>query len=129
MRQHSGFWKEIKRGYPRLFEYTRCLSPEKRQAFFGLGHKARHPIRHRLRARADNPSIGAGSPFNIKAKSFFLPTFSREEVCGLLDQHTHATGQVFSAEVFEKLYACSGGQPWLTNALAYEIVAEMLQND
>ncbi|MEY4135466.1 MAG: hypothetical protein RL386_1816, partial [Bacteroidota bacterium] len=43
---------------------------------------------YRLRARADNPSIGAGSPFNIKAKSFFLPIFSREEVRSLLDQHT-----------------------------------------
>ena len=84
---------------------------------------------YRLRARADNPSIGAGSPFNIKAESFFLPVFSREEVRGLLDQHTHDTGQIFSAEVFEKLYACSGGQPWLTNALAREIVAKMLQND
>ncbi|MBK8656180.1 MAG: hypothetical protein IPN20_20225 [Haliscomenobacter sp.] len=26
---------------------------------------------YRLRARADNPSIGAGSPFNVKAESFF----------------------------------------------------------
>ncbi|MFZ4428133.1 MAG: AAA family ATPase [Saprospiraceae bacterium] len=84
---------------------------------------------YRLRARADNPSIGSGSPFNVKAKSFFLPVFSREEVRGLLDQHTQDTGQVFSQEVFEKLYSFSGGQPWLTNALANEIVAEMLRND
>ena len=84
---------------------------------------------HDIRASSDNPSVGRGSHFNIKAKSFFLPVFSREEVRGLLDQHTHDTGQIFSEEVFEKLYACSGGQPWLTNALAYEIVAEMLQND
>jgi hypothetical protein len=46
-------------------------------------------------ARADNPSIGSGSPFNIKAESFFLPVFSKEEVRGLLDQHTLDTGQVF----------------------------------
>ena len=84
---------------------------------------------YRLRARADNPSIGAGSPFNIKAESFFLPVFSREEVRGLLDQHTQDTGQVFSPEVFEKLYEYSGGQPWLTNALANEMVAKMLRND
>jgi len=84
---------------------------------------------YRLRARADNPSIGAGSPFNVKAKSFFIPIFSREEVRGLLDQHTHDTGQAFSDAVFEKLYAYSGGQPWLNNALANEIVAEMLKND
>jgi hypothetical protein len=83
----------------------------------------------RSRARADNPSIGSGSPFNIKAKSFFLPAFSKEEVRGLLNQHTQDTGQVFSEEVLEKLYAYSGGQPWLTNALANEVVREMLNND
>ena len=84
---------------------------------------------YRLRARADNPSIGAGSPFNVKAKSFFLPVFSLEEVRGLLQQHTDDTGQVFTEEVFQKLYEFSGGQPWLTNALANEIVAEILKND
>ncbi len=83
----------------------------------------------RSRARADNPSIGSGSPFNIKAKSFFLPAFSKEEVRGLLDQHTYDTGQVFSEQVLEKIYAYSGGQPWLTNALANEVVREILQND
>jgi hypothetical protein len=83
----------------------------------------------RMRARADNPSIGSGSPFNIKAKSFFLPAFSKEEVRGLLNQHTQDTGQVFSEEVLEKLYAYSGGQPWLTNALANEVIREMLIND
>ncbi|MGI9158747.1 MAG: ATP-binding protein, partial [Saprospiraceae bacterium] len=84
---------------------------------------------YRLRARADNPSIGAGSPFNVKAESFFLRVFSREEVRGLLDQHTRDTGQTFSDAVFEKIYEYSGGQPWLTNALANEIVAKMLKND
>ena len=84
---------------------------------------------YRLRARADNPSIGAGSPFNVKAESFFLPFFSREEVRSLLDQHTQDTGQVFSLEVFEKIFEYSGGQPWLTNALANEMVAKMLKND
>jgi hypothetical protein len=39
------------------------------------------------------------------------------------------TGQVFSEEVLEKLYAYSGGQPWLTNALANEVVSELLKND
>ena len=83
----------------------------------------------RMRARADNPSIGSGSPFNIKAESFFLPAFSKEEVRGLLDQHTQDTGQIFSEEVLEKLYEYSGGQPWLTNALANEVVRKILRND
>ena len=84
---------------------------------------------YRLRARADNPSIGSGSPFNVKAESFLLTSFSPGEVRSLLDQHTLDTGQVFSPEVFEKLFEYSGGQPWLVNALANEIVAKMLKND
>ncbi len=84
---------------------------------------------YRMRARADNPSIGAGSPFNVKAKSFFLPVFSFEEVRDLLQQYTDDTGQVFSEAVLEKFYDYSGGQPWLTNALANEIVSEILKND
>jgi len=78
---------------------------------------------------ADIPSIGSGSLFNIIAESFFLPVFSKEEVRGLLEQHTYDTDQVFSVEVFEKLYSYSGGLPWLTNALANEVVSEMLKND
>lgn len=84
---------------------------------------------YKMKARGDNPSLGSGSPFNVKAKSFFLPIFTKEEVRGLLQQHTDDTGQVFSPEVQEKLYAYSGGQPWLTNALANEIVREILGND
>ena len=78
---------------------------------------------------ANIPSIGSGSIFNIIAESFFLHVFSKEEVRGLLDQHTQDTGQVFSEEVLEKLYAYSGGQPWLTNAISNEIVKEILKND
>ncbi|MCS7035612.1 MAG: ATP-binding protein [Saprospiraceae bacterium] len=84
---------------------------------------------YRLKARGENPSLGAGSPFNVKAESFFLPVFSEAEVRALLRQHTEETGQVFTEEAIQKLYAYSGGQPWLTNALANEIVAKMLRND
>ncbi len=84
---------------------------------------------YKMKARGDNPSLGSGSPFNVKAESFFLPVFSREEVRGLLQQHTDDTGQVFSPEVMDKLYEYSGGQPWLTNALANEIVRKLLGND
>ena len=84
---------------------------------------------YKMKARADNPSLGSGSPFNVKAESFFLPFFSREEVRGLLDQHTADTGQVFSDEVFEQIFYYSAGQPWLTNSLAREIVDKRLQGD
>ncbi len=84
---------------------------------------------YRMKARGDNPSIGAGSPFNVKAKSFFLPVFSGKDVRDLLRQHTLATGQVFSKKAVENIIEYSGGQPWLTNALANEIIVEILNND
>jgi DNA polymerase III delta prime subunit len=84
---------------------------------------------YRLKARADNPSLGSGSPFNVKAKSFFLSAFSLKDVTQLLQQHTADTGQRFSKAVIEKIYEFSGGQPWLTNALANEIVSEILGDD
>ena len=84
---------------------------------------------YKLKAREGNPSLGSGSPFNVKAKSFFLPFFSREEVRDLLDQHTEDTGQVFSEAVFEQIFTYSAGQPWLTNALANEIVEGQLKGD
>lgn len=84
---------------------------------------------YRLKARADTPSLGAGSPFNVKAKSFFLSAFNLKDVTQLLQQHTADTGQRFSPAVIKKIYEFSGGQPWLTNALANEIVSEMLGDD
>jgi DNA polymerase III delta prime subunit len=76
-----------------------------------------------------NPALGAGSPFNIKAESFLLSVFSKDDVQYLLQQHTDATGQVFSEAVLNAIYEQSGGQPWLTNALANEIVQKLLAND
>ena len=85
---------------------------------------------YKAKVRSESASIiSGGSPFNIITRSFFLSVFSREEVHQLLQQHTDETGQAFSEEVFEKIYAFSGGQPWLTNALANEIVRVMLNED
>jgi DNA polymerase III delta prime subunit len=84
---------------------------------------------YRLKARNDNPSLGSGSPFNVKSESFFLSAFSVKEVKSLLQQHTADTGQRFSKAVSEKIFEFSGGQPWLTNALANEIVSKMLGDD
>lgn len=84
---------------------------------------------YKLKARGDNPSLGSGSPFNIKAKSFLLPVFSKADVANLLEQHAESTGQVFPEEVQAQLYEFSGGQPWLTNALANEIVSGILNDD
>jgi hypothetical protein len=68
---------------------------------------------------------GTSSPFNIKVESFRLDGFSEVELNTLLDQHTAETGQVFTPEARALVFALSQGQPWLTNALAREVVEKL----
>ena len=75
---------------------------------------------YRIRSAAENQIIAGGSAFNIKAKSLRLGDFSRREVESLLEQHTVATGQVFTGEARRETWELTQGQPWLVNALAYE---------
>jgi hypothetical protein len=65
--------------------------------------------------------ITGGSAFNIKAKSLTLGNLTESECRALWLQHTEATGQVFEEAIFEALWADTRGQPWLVNALAYEL--------
>ncbi len=67
----------------------------------------------------------SGAPFNIKLKSLRLGDFTPEEVRELYAQHTADTGQVFSEEALARAVEVTGGQPWLVNALAREIVEKM----
>ena len=67
--------------------------------------------------------LGTTSPFNITAAGLTLAVFTRADVDDLLDQHTRATGQVFQPDARDRLYELSEGHPWLTNALADQIVA------
>jgi hypothetical protein len=54
-----------------------------------------------------------------------LGDFSPEEVRELYHQHTAETGQEFTPDALERAVALTGGQPWLVNALANEIVVEL----
>jgi len=72
---------------------------------------------------------GTGSPFNIKSDSLFLENFTKEEVFQLLEQHFKETGQEFTREVKDELFDLTRGQPWLTNALANQIVTRILKDD
>jgi hypothetical protein len=84
---------------------------------------------YKIRLRPDSASLGTGSPFNVKTKSLFMLGFTPAEVKTLLDQHTQETRQVFPPEVTQEIYRLTQGQPWLTNALANQIVSEVLRND
>jgi AAA domain len=77
-------------------------------------------------ASGGNPNrLGTASPFNISVRSLRIGDFSFAEVAELYGQHTAETGQEFTPEALERAFAYSQGQPWLTNALAREVIEEM----
>jgi hypothetical protein len=84
---------------------------------------------YKEKVRDNDRSIGSGSPFNIKAKSLMIGNFSRHQIAGLLQQYTDEGGQVFDDEIIDLIYLLTGGQPWLVNALANEIINEILLGD
>jgi hypothetical protein len=72
--------------------------------------------------------LGTTSPFNITAEATTLGPFTEAEVGELVGQHTAATGQRFAPEATERIYALGQGHPWLTNALADQIVRRDLKD-
>ncbi len=84
---------------------------------------------YKIHVRPESASLGTGSPFNVKTESLFMLGFTEAEVNALLDQHTQETGQRFESEVIQEIYRLTQGQPWLTNALANQIVNKVLKND
>lgn len=75
---------------------------------------------YRIWSESEHNMILGGSAFNIKAESLTLPSFSVEQLRDLYHQHTQETGQTFTDEAVEYAYYLTQGQPWLTNALAYQ---------
>ncbi len=65
--------------------------------------------------------ITGGSAFNIKAESLRMGNFSEAETQQLILQHTTETGQLFEEAIFAELWLDTKGQPWLVNALGYEL--------
>ena len=65
--------------------------------------------------------ITGGSAFNIKAAALRLGNLGEPEVRALWQQHTTATGQVFTSDIYAELWADTRGQPWLVNALGYQL--------
>jgi len=77
-------------------------------------------------ASGGDPSrLGSPSPFNIKVKSLRIGDFTEQDVKELLAQHTQATSQDFVPAAVDRILELAGGQPWLVNALAKEIIDDM----
>lgn len=72
--------------------------------------------------------VTGGSAFNIKAESLHLGNLSKEEIHALYMQHTAATGQEFAPACFPLIWSATEGQPWLVNALGYEVTMKMKEN-
>lgn len=70
---------------------------------------------------AHHEIITGGSAFNIKTESLRVGSFNPAEVEALYAQHTAATGQTFDPAIFPELWEDTRGQPWLVNALGYEL--------
>lgn len=103
--------RQIRAGFdkrPKLYPHSVCL--------IGL----RDVRDYRIWSKQEGKNISTSSPFNIKSASLVISNFTLDEVKALYEQHTTETGQVFSPEAIEYVYYLTDGQPWLTNALAYQ---------
>jgi len=76
---------------------------------------------YRIHSGKEKEIITGGSAFNIKAESLRIGNFSEEETKSLLLQHTEETGQIFKEDALNEIWRLTCGQPWLVNAMAYEL--------
>jgi hypothetical protein len=76
---------------------------------------------YRIHSAREKEVITGGSAFNVKAESLRLGDFSSNEVTRLYQAHTEETSQIFSPEAIELVWELTRGQPWLVNALGYEV--------
>ncbi len=69
--------------------------------------------------------VTGGSAFNIKARSLRMGDFNHKETLKVYEQHNRETNQGFTNEALAELWELTQGQPWLVNALGYEVCFEM----
>lgn len=69
--------------------------------------------------------VSSASPFNI-VDQLQIPYFTFAEVQDLIGQHVQETGQIFTPEVIQAIYANTQGQPGLVNALCQHLVDVMV---
>ncbi len=83
---------------------------------------------YRIHSSKEKTIITGGSAFNIKAKSLRLDDFTKQEIKLLYLEHTKETGQTFTDDAVNLAWNLTEGQPWLVNALGYEVCFEMREN-
>jgi hypothetical protein len=83
----------------------------------------------KVKIRPESETLGSASPFNIAKVALTLRNFTKDEIAELYGQHTAETGQKFEPEAVETVYQQTQGQPWLVNAIACEVIEQLLKND
>ncbi|MEM7589717.1 MAG: AAA-like domain-containing protein, partial [Myxococcota bacterium] len=82
----------------------------------------RHLRDYRMELGEEGKQVFAeSSPFNINSESLRLGDFSLGDVRKLYAQHTQETNQQFEEGVCDRVFELTQGQPWLVNALAYDV--------
>jgi hypothetical protein len=110
------FLRQLRDGYP-----------NRPQNFpMSIGLIGMRDVRDYKIASGGSGRLNTASPFNIKVRSLTMRNFNLTEVGELYQQYTEETGQVFTKEAVETAFYLTQGQPWLVNAIAKEIVEEIL---
>nr|WP_258560535.1 ATP-binding protein [Cylindrospermopsis raciborskii] len=110
--------RQLRDGFPRRPKgFPQCV------ALIGM-----RDVRDYKVASGGSDKLNTASPFNIKVESLTLNNFSLKDVTNLYQQHTQATGQIFTPEAIHRAYYLTQGQPWLVNALARQ-TTEYLTTD
>ncbi|QOV22862.1 ATP-binding protein [Anabaenopsis elenkinii] len=110
--------RQLRDGFPRRPQsFPQCV------ALIGM-----RDVRDYKVASGGTDRLNTSSPFNIKVESLTLSNFTLEDVKSLYEQHTQATGQIFTPEAINHAYYLTQGQPWLVNAIARQ-VTEYLAED
>jgi hypothetical protein len=95
--------------------------PNRPQGFpYSLGLIGMRDVRDYKVKSGGSDRLNTASPFNIKVASLTMGNFSGEDVRDLYQQHTDATGQIFTPEAINHAFYLTDGQPWLVNAIARE---------
>ncbi len=101
--------------------------PSRPRAFpQSLGLIGLRDVRDYKVASGGSDRLNTASPFNIKVESLTLRNFNATEVAELYAQHTADTGQAFMPEALEHAFYLTQGQPWLVNAIARQVVEELV---
>ena len=82
-------------------------------------------LRDYLIMSKEGVALSPGSPFNIKADSATLSSFSLEDIRSLAAQHSAETGQAFSEGTLARIHELTRGQPWLSNAILEKCVRQL----